>query len=168
MGRTLVIGYGNPYRRDDGVAFHLINALRASLEQRPLALEEDGQDDWGNPIDTLMQHQLLPELAPALADYDQVIFVDAHVESCPDPVRVVPVEEQYRFHAVTHHVSPAMLLSLCRTATGQVPAAWLLSVLGNDFDFGPELSPPCAARLPEALGKLKELIAPAHSPRGIE
>jgi hydrogenase maturation protease len=158
MGRTLVIGYGNPYRRDDGVAFHLINALRKSLGQKSLALEEDGQDDWGGPVDTLMQHQLLPELAPALADYERVVFVDAHVESCPDPVRVVTVVEHYRFHAVTHHVSPAMLLSLCHTSTGKVPTAWLLSVRGDDFDFGTELSTTCAARLPEGLHRLQELL----------
>jgi hydrogenase maturation protease len=159
--KCLIIGYGNPYRRDDGVAFHVINAVRQSQGMRPLGLEEDGQDDWGQPIDTLMQHQLLPELAPLLADYHKVIFVDAHTEAFPEPLRVVPVEEHYGFHAVTHHVSPAMLLYLTRAAGGSAPLGWLVSLRGYDFDFGEELSPSCAQHLNEAVDKILELCQTA-------
>jgi hydrogenase maturation protease len=155
--RCLVIGYGNPYRRDDGVAFHLINALRRQQGLQELAKDEDGQDDWGHPVDVLMQHQLLPELAPLLADYSRVVFVDAHTEAFPEPLRVVAVEEEYGFHAVTHHVSPAMLLYLTRSACGQAPQGWLVSLRGYDYDFGDQLSPDCAEHLPEAFQKILEL-----------
>lgn len=156
--RSLIIGYGNPYRRDDGVAYHIINDLRVRTGRQPLAREDDGEDELGGPADTLMLHQLLPELAPLFKDYDQVIFVDAHAGSIPEDVRVIPVEEDYGFQAVTHHMSPGMMLSLARQVNGSAPRGWLVSVRGTDFDFGDELSEPCQAWAAEAVEKILELI----------
>jgi hydrogenase maturation protease len=160
-GRVLIIGYGNPYRRDDGVAYHVINAIRRQQGKTSLAQDDDGMDELGQVLDTIMQHQLLPELAPLLGEYHTVIFVDAHTASCPDPVRVVPVDPQYGFHAVTHHVSPAMLLELTRQSIGNTPVGWLVSVRGDDFDFGDVLSPACLAAVPVAADRIIELIQPS-------
>jgi hydrogenase maturation protease len=153
----LVIGYGNPYRRDDGVAFHIINALRGRLGRRALAPDEDGEDELGGAIDTLMLHQLLPELAPLLADYGKVVFIDAHAGVIPDEIRIVAVREEYGFQAVTHHMSPGMMLALAREANGTAaPEAWLVSVKGLDFDFGTELSPSCQGN---AMAAVKKILA---------
>jgi hydrogenase maturation protease len=156
--RVLIIGYGNPYRRDDGVAYHVINVIRQQQGRPLLAQDDDGMDDLGHEVDTLMQHQLLPELTPLLRGYQSVIFVDAHTAACPDKVRVVPVEPQYGFHAVTHHVSPGMLLDLARQSQGNSPQGWLVSIRGDDFDFGDSLSPSCLQAVPEAAEKIIELI----------
>ena len=153
--RMLVIGYGNPYRRDDGVAFHIINALRKRLGLRALAPDEDGEEELGGPIDTLMLHQLLPELAPLLKDYEKIVFVDAHAGIIPDEIRVVAVREEYGFQAVTHHMSPGMMLALAREANGTAASeAWLVSVKGVDFDFGTELSPACQGYAMAAAEKI--------------
>jgi hydrogenase maturation protease len=157
-GRVLIVGYGNPYRRDDGVAYHVINRIRQQQGKTVLSQDEDGMDDLGHPIDTLMQHQLLPELAPLLAEYQTIVFVDAHTAACPDPVRVVPVEPQYGFHAVTHHISPSMLLELTRASQGVTPVSWLVSIRGDDFDFGDFLSPACERAIPEAVTQIMDLI----------
>lgn len=158
--RTLIIGYGNPFRRDDGVAYHIINAIRARIGRRPLERDEDGQDDLDAAVDTLMLHQLLPELAPLFKDYGQVIFVDAHAGTIADDVRVVTVEEDYGFQAVTHHMSPGMMIRLAREVSGQAPKGWLVSVRGEDFDFGDELSEGCQLHAAEAAEKIMGLIEP--------
>lgn len=156
--RTLIIGYGNPYRRDDGVAWHIINAIRERTGQEPLAREDDGEDQLGAAVDTLMLHQLLPELAPLLKDYAQAVFVDAHAGSIPEDVRVIAVEEEYGFQAVTHHMSPGMMLRLAREVGGAAPRGWLVSVRGADFDFGEELSAPCRAFAAEAVERILEFL----------
>jgi hydrogenase maturation protease len=156
--RALIIGYGNPYRRDDGVAYHIINALRARLGKPALTPVDDGEDDLGGVVDTLMLHQLLPELAPLLAGYPLVIFVDAHVGIIPEEVRVLAVEEEYGFQATTHHMSPGMMLRITRETTGAAPVGFLVSVKGEDFDFGTELSAACQANAAAAVEKIMEMI----------
>lgn len=163
LQRTLIIGYGNPYRRDDGVAFHIINALRERTGRPALAREDDGEDSLGGPLDTLMLHQLLPELAPLLKDYQKVIFVDAHAGGIPDNVRVAAVCEDYGFQAVTHHMSPGMMLTLARQVAGARPRGWLVSVRGEDFDFGEELSANCRAHAKTAV---EEILSIAEEETG--
>lgn len=161
MRRTLVIGYGNPYRRDDGVAFYVANALRREQGLRPLEFGEDGLDDCGHPLDTVVMHQLLPETAPMLADYDLVVFVDAHTGVIPDDVRVLPVQEEYGFQAVTHHMSPGMMLALARAARGRAPEAALISIRGEDFDFGEGLTEGCQTRADGAVRAILEMAMAA-------
>jgi hydrogenase maturation protease len=154
---VLIIGYGNVYCHDDGIAFYVVNALRKHFGLRELQPDEDGLDDLGHPLDAVMLHQLIPEMAPVVSSYRTVFFVDAHTGAIPDEVRVVPVQEAYGFHAVTHHLSPGMLLWMAREATGSVPSAYLISVKGEDFDFGLGLSDPCRARADTALQKIRDL-----------
>ena len=155
--RTLVIGYGNPYRRDDGVAFYVVNALRARLGLRELQPDEDGLDELGRGVDSIMLHQLLPEVAPEFAGYDTVVFVDAHTGVIQDSVRVTPVQEEYGFQAVTHHMSPGMLLTLARAANGAAPAGHLVSVRGYEFDFGLGISEACKTHADAAVQQILAL-----------
>ena len=76
MSRTLVIGFGNIDRADDGAAFFVINALRRRLGQNPLNEDETGLEELGAKIDSVFLSQLTPELLETLAGYQQVIFVD--------------------------------------------------------------------------------------------
>lgn len=154
---ALLLGYGNPYRRDDGVAFHVINAIRARLGRPPLALDDTGEDDLGNAIDTVMAHQLVPEIAPMLAKYARVIFVDAHIGSIPEEIRVILVEPDASLQATTHHFGPPLLLSLAHAQSGSCPQAWLLSIRGDDFDYGETLTESCAARLAPAVDEALRL-----------
>ena len=45
MPRTLIIGFGNLDRADDGVAFYVINALRRRLGQKALSEEDTGLEE---------------------------------------------------------------------------------------------------------------------------
>ena len=156
--KMLVIGYGNAYCHDDGVALVVINELRRRYGIRELQPDEDGLDDLGHEVDSIMLHQLVPEIVPVVANYQCVVFVDAHVGSIPDDVRVIRVQEEYRFHAVTHHMSPGMLLSMARGTTGHAPSGYLVSVRGENFDFGLGLSDPCKLRVNNAVQQILALL----------
>jgi hydrogenase maturation protease len=156
--KTLVIGYGNAYCRDDGVALHILNRLRSTRGVPELQPDEDGLDGLGHTMDSVMLHQLVPEIAPVIAGYDLVVFIDAHMGAIPDEVRTIRVEEARRLHAVTHHMSPQMILSLAKESRGNAPSAYLVSVKGDDFDFGVGLSQGCRRRAERALEEIMTLI----------
>lgn len=157
--RTLVIGFGNPFRRDDGVALEIINLLRREKDLESIPVEEDGSDRLGGDLDTLMLHQLLPEYAETLGQYARVIFLDAHLGTIPEEVRIIEVEEEYDFHSLTHNVSPGTLLAMTRMTTGKKPRAWLISVKGEDFGFGEGLTEICRRRAEEAVRTIHPLLA---------
>ncbi|MCD4738426.1 MAG: hydrogenase maturation protease [Anaerolineae bacterium] len=159
MKRTLVAGFGNTFRRDDGVARIVINALRAQLDRPPLGPLDDGFDDLGHEIDMVVLHQMVPELAETVADYDQVIFVDAHVETIPASLHEERIAVAYRTPFVAHQFHPSTVLALAQQTYGHAPQAVLLSLLGHDFDFGEELSAETAALVSPARDRILELIA---------
>jgi hydrogenase maturation protease len=155
---VVVIGYGNPYCRDDGVGLYIINALRNEWGLAELQTEDEGLEELGQPLGTLMLHQLVPEVAPLVSNYEVVVFVDAHMGIIPDDVRMIRVQEEYRFHAVTHHMSPGLFLSMARQANGVSPSGYLVSVRGDDFQFGLGLSDACRRRADFAVQKILGLV----------
>lgn len=170
VAKSLVIGYGNAYCHDDGVALYVINELRRLYGIRDLQPDDEGLDELGHEFDSVMLHQLVPEVVSLVADYSLVIFVDAHLGHLPEDVRIIKVQEEHRFHAVTHHMSPGMILSLTRQAKGISPKGYLVSVKGENFNFGLGISVPCRLAADEAIKKIldllgspsPELLAPPH------
>jgi hydrogenase maturation protease len=154
----LVIGYGNTYCGDDGVGFYIANALRSRMGLRELQTDEDGLDDLGHGIDSIMLHQLVPEVAPVVSNYRTVVFVDAHLGTVPEDVRVIPVHEEYSFHAVTHHMSPGMLLATARKTNGAAPTGYVVSIRGERFDFGLGLTDGCKVRADLAIERILGLV----------
>jgi len=157
--KTLVIGFGNIYRRDDGVGFVVVNALREKLGRPPLDVEDDGYDDLGHEIDTLLLHQLVPDLAEMVAAYDLVIFVDAHAGIIPDLIHEEEVIASYQSAIVPHQLHPGTVLTLAHELYDSQPRGVLLSIRGYDFDFGEELSAQTAALVPEAVTRVLALAA---------
>ncbi len=155
---VLIIGFGNVYCRDDGVGYYVVNALRRRMGIRELQPDEDGLDELGEELDTVLVHQLVPEIAPVAANYHTVVFVDAHRGTISEEVRVVPVQEEFGFHAVTHQMSPGMLLATARKVQGTAPPGYLVSVKGEDFDFGLGLSDACRTRADTSVQKILDLV----------
>jgi Ni,Fe-hydrogenase maturation factor len=79
MPRTLIIGFGNLDRADDGVAFHVVNVVRQHLGQAQLPEDDTGLEGLGSAVDTIFLSQLTPELTDIMQDYSRILFVDAHV-----------------------------------------------------------------------------------------
>lgn len=154
LTRTLVVGFGNVYRRDDGVGFVVLNALRERLGLPALAADEYGYDDLGHEVDTLFLHQLVPELAEVVAEYDWIVFVDAHVGAIPDLIREEQLATCYESTTVPHQLHPCTLLAMARDLYDSEPRGMLLSIRGHDFDFGEELSPQTAVLVGESVDRI--------------
>lgn len=158
MRRTLVVGFGNAYRRDDGVGRAVVNALRQALGQSALDPLDDGFDELGRDVDTVVAHQLVPEFAELLGPYALAIFVDARVGEGTDllsEATIVPIPHST---SVSHHLHPGTLLDLARRIHGRAPEGILLSLLGHDFDFGETLSPETASQVPLAVARILTLV----------
>jgi hydrogenase maturation protease len=159
MFRTLVIGYGNLDRQDDGVAYEVINALRRRLGQAALGGEEIQLDELGNQTDSIFVMQLAPELLDIVADYDQVIFVDAHVRPNLPDLHWAPVQPEYAPSAFTHHMTPGMLLALLQALYHREPVGYVVTIPGQAFDFGQGLSPGTEALVEPAAEQILRLLA---------
>ena len=159
MSKTLVIGFGNVYRRDDGAGFAVVNELLGRLGRPPLDTEDDGFEDLGHPIDTLLLHQLVPELADTVQHYDQVIFVDAHVGSIPDLIREEELEICYKSATVSHQMHPCSLLAMTGELYDRHPSGTLISLRGHDFDFGTGLSDPTLPLVPQVATRILALAS---------
>ncbi len=146
----MIIGYGNPDREDDGIAWHILRALTIKLG---LPAPDSYEDEFpqNTQVDFAFYLQLTPEMAEEIASYEYVCFIDAHTGSVPEPVRLIDVESEFQRSPFTHHLTPQSLLSLCETIYKMKPDSALLSVLGHRFLFSRELSEETQALVPEAV-----------------
>lgn len=158
MSRTIVIGYGNIDRADDGVAFEVINSLRQRLGQKRLSEGDNGLEELGGQTDSIFLPQLMPEIMEVLIDYDQIIFVDAHVGAEAADLNCVPVTPEYVSSTFTHHMTPAALLAFLQVLYNREPSGHIVSLKGYDFDFKSTLSPGTKILLPTAVEKIWQLL----------
>ena len=164
MSKSLVIGFGNVYRRDDGVAFVLLNAVRERLERPPFDMDDDGFDDLGHEVDTIVLHQLVPELVDVVAPYDLILFLDAHVGAIDVPIYEEELEACFKSATVSHQLHPCTVLALVEQMHHRTPRGVLISIRGYDFQFGEGLSEQTAAIVPEAVERVMALLGkPAQS-----
>jgi hydrogenase maturation protease len=157
LKKVLMIGYGNPDREDDGVAWHILRELTIKLGLHSLESYEDEFPESAL-IDFAFYLQLTPEMAEDISAYKYVCFVDAHTGNIPEPVRLIDVESEFQHSPFTHHLTPQSLLSMCETIYGKKPEAILLSVLGHRFLFSRELSEETAGLVPQAVGLIWEWL----------
>ena len=140
MSKALIVGYGNPDREDDGVAWHILERL-AERAGHPAPVEAAeslaGADDMP---DLLCLLQLDPDLAETVADYDRVCFVDAHTGAYAEDVRFEEIAGAFQASPFTHHMTPETVLALAATLYGRAPQGAVVSVRGHQFGFVRALS----------------------------
>jgi hydrogenase maturation protease len=135
-GRTLLIGYGNPGRGDDGLG----PALADAVERVGLA---------GVTVET--DYQLAAEHAVAVGEHDAVVFADAAVAG-PEPWSFTRVEAKPDLPWSTHGLEPPALLALARHVSSREARAYLLALRGYVFDeFSEELSERARQNLTDAV-----------------
>ena len=165
MDRTLVIGFGNLDRADDGVAFHVVNAFRRRLGQPALDEDNTGLEELGAPVDSVFIGQLVPEMMDLLEDCGRVVFVDAHVDAALDDLYCAAVSPDEAGLTFTHHMSPSTLLAFFKAIHGRDLEGHLVSIRGRDFDFHRVLSPETLALVEPAVERILALLGPADSLR---
>jgi len=155
---TLIIGFGNPDRQDDGVAWHILARLAKDLG-RPIPSMDEGFLPSGENPDLLFVLQLVPELAETISAYQRVCFVDAHTGNGPENVNLVKVKADYQRSPFTHHMTADTCLSLVQTIYGQDPQAILVSVRGYEFGFSHSLSPATRQLAEQAVERIMAWLA---------
>ena len=121
--KTLIIGYGNTLRGDDGIGF--------------LVAEQVAERAWPN-VRSLSQQQLTPELAADLAQSDRVCFLDAWIGgTVPKVQRIEAIALQPSNH---HDWTPETLLLLTEKLYCSKPLAYRFLMPAVEFEFGEHLS----------------------------
>jgi hydrogenase maturation protease len=174
---TLVIGYGNSLRGDDGVG--------------PLVAEQVAE--WNLPdVRSLSVHQLTPELASEMALAKTVIFIDAYFgdekrtqslssvqppqlerasvdlgskvrETATSSLFIYPhIERLYpsiSFPSLVHILNPSVLLNLTKTLYDSEPLAYQILIPAIQFDVGASLSNVAADGIAWTLETLNDYFA---------
>ncbi len=156
--RSLIIGYGNADRQDDGVAWHVLTGIARELGRPVPTAPEDGFFPEGEQIDLWYVLQLTPEMSEDFARYERICFVDAHTGNIEQETLLQPVEASPASSAFTHHLTPAACLALTQAIYGKTPEAKLLSIRGYKFGFSRELSPETAALVKQAVETLRRWL----------
>lgn len=145
--RVIVLGFGNPSRGDDALAWELLRLIAAQRCPTP------GQHSLELVADT----QLQIEHALQLAHRDLALFVDASV----------PGNASYHFTRISaardttytsHALSPAAVLYVYEQLFSDTPPpAFLLSIRGTQFGLDAPLSAEASAHLKSAFRFWQEL-----------
>ena len=151
---VLIIGYGNPDREDDGVAWHILKSLATRLAQPEPSQDPDSLHHLEGAPDLLCVLQLDPDIAEIIADYDRVCFVDAHTGVYQEEIRFERIEGEFQSSPFTHHMTPETCLILAETLFGQAPQAIVVSVRGYHFGFSHGLSIETAALAEVAMDRI--------------
>ena len=149
MSKILIIGYGNPDREDDGVAWHILERLAERLGRPDPAQAAESLEGADGAPDLLCRLQLDPDLAEIVADYDRICFVDAHTGAYAEDVRFEEIAGGFQASPFTHHMTPETVLALAATLHRRAPQGAVVSVRGYQFGFAHALSP-ATAQLAEA------------------
>ena len=143
MFKSLIIGYGNSLRSDDGIGVCVAEMV----------------DNWNLPnVRSLANHQLIPELAAELAQVDLAIFVDACQSADKNAVEVHSLKPSNSIELKSHFSDPEALLSLTLALFGKYPQAWWVIVPVTNFELGECLSPLAKRGIEQALKQIRGLL----------
>ena len=142
--RTLIIGLGNEYRRDDAVGLVVARRLREAAPESVRVLEESGEG---------------AALLESWQDADTVILIDAvHSGARPGTIHrldasVQPIAKKF-FRFSTHAFGLAEAVELAR-ALGRLPQRLIVyGVEGKSFEAGVGLSPEVEAAAQEVVERV--------------
>jgi hydrogenase maturation protease len=162
MKSSLIIGYGNPDREDDGLAWHVLTKLAGRFGQ-PILLdyELDFVDNHQSP-DFQFLLQLTPEITELIKNYQRVCFVDAHTGNIPDKLKMTPLVSEFQASPFTHHLTPASCMALCSSLFQVEPEAVLVTVRGYRFGFTQTLSTQTMELVDVAVDEIEAWLVPPY------
>ncbi len=144
---TLIIGYGNTLRNDDGVGYRLAERIATLSLPR---------------LETLALHQLTPDLAETIAQVSLVIFADAFADTSLEQVTVKSLGVEVVEFNSSHSCHPSYLLRLAKTLYGHAPKAYWLMLPCSDFSLGGTLSAKAQLSMSHAFAIIQDLLENRH------
>ncbi|WP_107668868.1 hydrogenase maturation protease [Cyanothece sp. BG0011] len=144
--KTLIIGYGNTLRGDDGVGYKIAEMIK--------------QWDYNN-LTSLAVHQLTPDLAEIIAQADTILFIDAIPikDINTANLQIKTINTNNKTNNLAHHNNPEQLLSLTQAIYQKSPTAYWLLVPAINFNFSEELSPITQKYVNLTLEKIKDILS---------
>ncbi|EAZ88831.1 hydrogenase maturation protease [Crocosphaera chwakensis] len=144
--KTLIIGYGNTLRGDDGAGYKIAEII----------------DKWNlDNIKSLAIHQLTPDLAEKISQVDTVIFIDAvaitDINTAKIEIKTISINQ--KSNNLLHHNTPKQLLSLTKVIYKKVPKAYWILVPALNFNFSEELSSFTQKYVNLTLEKIKDILS---------
>ena len=145
MHGTLIIGYGNPIRGDDGIGCHAARLLE--------------QHFWNDPdVEVVAAQQLTPEMADDISQRDFVLFLDASSGQPPGTIKRVTISPEPGPCGFSHQLTPSSLLSAAEQLYGDAPYAMCITMAGWSFDVGQKMSHIATRRMPELIRLAREAV----------
>ena len=146
--QKLILGVGNPFRRDDGIGPAVIQALQSADGLQDADLLDGGTDGF-----SLLEY---------IKKYAEVLVVDAvDMGMTPGSIRrFSPAEAKMTIQAdalSTHGFGLAEVIALMETL-GIGTNLIILGVQVKDIGFGEEMSPEISEKIPEILQQVKEFM----------
>jgi hydrogenase maturation protease len=141
LKKTLILGYGNLDRQDDGVAWHILVNLANKLQVN-IPNPEDEIYIIEGPVGFIFVLQLSPDLAEEISAFERICFVDAHTGAVNEDVHFENLAPQFQSSPLTHHMTPNTVMEITRLIKSPAPEAVLVSVRGYEFGFFRTLSAP--------------------------
>jgi Ni,Fe-hydrogenase maturation factor len=138
--RTLIIGYGNPDREDDGVAWHVLVGIANYFGISTPYSYIEGLFPEGHTLDLWFNLQLTPEMADEMTPYNRICFIDAHTGAVEADIHWQILESKFQNSPLTHHLTPESLMSVLEHVYKRKPEAILVSIRGYQFGFQDILS----------------------------
>lgn len=155
---TLIIGYGNPDREDDGVAWHILKGVAEYFGIKfPESLGEE-LINFHNKLHFIFNLQLMPEMTYEMSQYERICFVDAHTGALHNDLNIQILDRKFQNSPLTHHMTPQTVLSILESAFNHTPEAILVSVRGYQFGFANSLSKRTEILAEEAINKISSWI----------
>jgi hydrogenase maturation protease len=151
--KTLVLGIGNPILGDDGVGFHIVEALQANPPADDVYFECVDASGFA--------------LLDYIVDYDRVVIVDAimTVGGKPGTVYLLGLDN---FRPSKHTISPhdtdlPTALKIGATMKLRIPGK--IDIVAVEippvYEFSQELSAEVAEAVPEAAGMVRDILSDA-------
>jgi hydrogenase maturation protease len=148
-GRTLIAGFGNELRGDDGLGIHVIRRLRDGGVESPA-------------VDLMEVGTAGIRLAQQLLDpYARLIVVDAIARGgAPGTVYALAVDSVEAAADVDMHTAiPARALGVARALGGLPPQVWIVGCEPTQVDeLTTALSPAVAAAIDEVVDRIRGLL----------
>jgi hydrogenase maturation protease len=146
--KTLVLGIGNPYRRDDGIGPAVINRLQSENGLEGIDLLDGGTDGLS--------------LIDYMKGYEKVIVVDAvNMGMASGEVRVFSPEEAkltIKADALsTHGFGLAEVIALMEKLEMNTDMR-IIGIQAKDVSFGEGMSPEVSSKIEEILKLVKEYL----------